>query len=245
MGAGGLIPLKATSIKMVSEYLVITTHKITVKYVFRNDSDKDIDATVAFPLPDLEGSDLQFRPVELPAPGKINFFNFKLLVDGKPLETKTEIRAFNDKQKDISARLRAEGLPLVTDDPDFQKIVENLPAVKRDKLIKEKVIQVEESQYGENTPWVKKYWQNWHSRVQYYWFQHFPVHREIAVEHTYVPVVGGSYFAGEYLNTDTLKRYCSGPLGLAKIKAAQSVVLKQIRGYLSSGKRNSVHPEDS
>src|SRR5215469_1650651 len=94
LGAGGLVPVKSSTIVMESENLHITLHRITVDYVFRNTSNQDVDAVVAFPLPELDGAAIEVSPIELPSKDPTNFLSFKLTVDGKPVSTKVEVRAF-------------------------------------------------------------------------------------------------------------------------------------------------------
>jgi hypothetical protein len=57
--AGGLVPVKSSKVAMESERLRISVHRVTVDYVFRNTSDQDVDAVVAFPLPELDGATLE------------------------------------------------------------------------------------------------------------------------------------------------------------------------------------------
>jgi hypothetical protein len=67
LGAGGLIPIKSTEIVMESEDLQVSAHQITVKYVFRNTTHHDVDATVAFPLPPLDGGTVENSPISIPS----------------------------------------------------------------------------------------------------------------------------------------------------------------------------------
>src|ERR1700758_935122 len=83
LGAGGLVPLKSSTVLMESENLHITLHRVTVDYVFRNTSNQDVDAVVAFPMPELDGATIEVSPIELPSKDPTNFMSFKLTVDGK------------------------------------------------------------------------------------------------------------------------------------------------------------------
>jgi hypothetical protein len=56
LGTGGVVLSRSDSIAMESEDLFLSRDKVTVDYVFRNSSDKDIDTIVAFPMPDIEGN---------------------------------------------------------------------------------------------------------------------------------------------------------------------------------------------
>ena len=46
LGAGGLIPARTAAISIESEDLEISARRITVQYLFRNRTQRDIDATV-------------------------------------------------------------------------------------------------------------------------------------------------------------------------------------------------------
>src|SRR5437879_375004 len=73
LGAGGLVPLKSTSVVMESEDLQISASEIRVQYKFRNDSDRDVRAMVGFPLPELDGGDVENSPMHLPSRDSKNF----------------------------------------------------------------------------------------------------------------------------------------------------------------------------
>ncbi len=50
-GAGGIEFEKSEHIRLLEEVLSISTKEVHVRYRFLNESDRDIQATVAFPLP--------------------------------------------------------------------------------------------------------------------------------------------------------------------------------------------------
>ncbi|MDD3371796.1 MAG: DUF4424 family protein, partial [Alphaproteobacteria bacterium] len=62
LGAGGLVPRESPDVSMESEDLDISVREIKIRYVFRNHSSRDIDATVAFPLPPLDGRIVAIEP---------------------------------------------------------------------------------------------------------------------------------------------------------------------------------------
>src|SRR5215470_9413815 len=64
LGTGGIIVSHTDAVSMLSENLSISLEKVSVDYVFKNETDKDVDAVVAFPMPDIEGTiyDRPFLP---------------------------------------------------------------------------------------------------------------------------------------------------------------------------------------
>ena len=110
LGAGGLVPLKSSDIAIESENLEISVHQIKVRYLFRTNTDHDIDAIVAFPLPELDGGLVYNEPVVFPSKDPVNFVDFKVEANDALVTAKVEIRAFaNDL--DITAYLASLGLP--------------------------------------------------------------------------------------------------------------------------------------
>ena len=71
LGAGGLILSRNDVVSMDSEDLFISRDKVTVDYVFRNTSDKDVSTVVAFPLPEIEAN--PYEMPSIPDEGSDNF----------------------------------------------------------------------------------------------------------------------------------------------------------------------------
>jgi hypothetical protein len=107
--AGGLVPVKSSQVVMEHGELEVSVHQIAVRYRFRNNGDKDIDATVAFLLPELEGAAVEHGPLQLPSNGRPNFVDFEVLVAGQAIRPNLEVRAFQNG-RDITGRLHAAGL---------------------------------------------------------------------------------------------------------------------------------------
>jgi hypothetical protein len=207
LGAGGLVPLKSSQIVMEREDLQISVHQITVHYVFRNNSDKDVDATVAFPLPPLEGSTVEMVPLKLPS-RRLNFVDFEVLVAGKRVDPKIEVRAFGYHGEDLTDRLRAVGLPVSVLDEHFMDAYRKLTPQQRAPFQKQELIASDDE---------KTYWPAWTTKVQYYWTQRFPAHATVEVEHRYRPVAGGSYIYETDPGDERVKPFCGGPETLAQI----------------------------
>ena len=80
IGMGGLVFQKNDQIKMLSEDLKISPRLVQVEYLYRNESDKDIELLVAFPIPSI---DFVYSMMAIP---KLNWWNFKTLVNGQEIE---------------------------------------------------------------------------------------------------------------------------------------------------------------
>ena len=75
LGTGGLILSRTDAVSMLSENLSISPDKVDVDYVFRNQTEADVEAIVAFPMPDIAGS-VYDRP-SIPGPGVGQFPRFR------------------------------------------------------------------------------------------------------------------------------------------------------------------------
>jgi hypothetical protein len=101
LGAGGLEMTTSEDIAMASEDLYLSRSEVRVRYAFRNESDRDITTTVAFPLPDIDQNDYS-EIVFLPAQDRENFVDFRVSVDGRPVQPRLEqkgcrsMRSFRD-----------------------------------------------------------------------------------------------------------------------------------------------------
>lgn len=221
LGAGGLVPLKSSTVVMESETLHISLHRVTVDYVFRNMSNQDVDAVVAFPLPELNGAEIEVSPMELPSKDPTNFISFKLIVDGRPISPKVEIRAFK-KDQDITERLKVLGLPLSVLDPRMNAAIAKLPKDQRNQIEHEDLIVNEEPHTDSKND--QSFWPWWQTRIQYYWTQHFPANRAIRVSHNYLPVVGGTYIDDD--GSRIAERYCGTPV-LNRIRALKDEVAQR------------------
>jgi len=209
MGAGGLVPVKTTQVVMQSEDLRISVHRIEIHYVFRNSTEQDIDAVVAFPLPDLSGETLYYVPIRLPDKNSLNFLAFRVSSGGNPIPVEVESRAFLEG-RDVTARLGAAGLPAAVLPDPLNVLLMRISPGEREKLVSEGLIEeVETGKPG----WVSR----WAMRIQFYWTQKFPAHQAVELEQTYQPVVGGSYITTNDDGSSAVKPYCGGPDTLRQI----------------------------
>ena len=109
LGTGGIILSRTDAVSMVSEDLYVGLDKVTVDYVFKNSTDQDVDALVAFPMPDIDGT-IYDRPY-IPDDQSDNFLGFEVTVDGKEVKPTLEQKAFA-LGIDVGDLLKANNVPV-------------------------------------------------------------------------------------------------------------------------------------
>ncbi len=179
IGVGGLTLVKTNAVVMQSEDLFVSKDRITVDYVFLNTSGADVEALVAFPLPDVT-----YEP-EIRIPGFVDELGFTTTVDGKPLKldvVQTALLA----GRDVTARVTAAGLPVLADWDKFEKAVTAKTPAERKALIAEGLLKNEGDE--ENPYWLA----GWVTRTTVTRTQVFPAGRPVKVSHAYRPLAGGS-----------------------------------------------------
>ncbi|RWF73286.1 MAG: DUF4424 domain-containing protein [Mesorhizobium sp.] len=225
LGTGGLILSRSDAVAMESEDLYISPEKVTVDYVFRNNTDKDVDAIVAFPMPDIEGD-----PNEMPAipDGQSdNFLGFEVTIDGVAAKPQLEQKAFA-LGIDISADLKAQNVPLYPFGDAARAALAKLPQAVADDWVDRGIIIENTADDGSGMKAV--YVPFWQLRSTYWWRSTFPANKAVHVAHRYKPSVGGTssvsffydgQFQGQYAAYKT--RYCmDGTFENAIRKAAKN-----------------------
>jgi len=216
LGAGGLVPQKTTRVVMESEDLQISPHQIVVRYVFRNITDKDVEAVVAFPLPDLNGGDVYHEPMSLPDESQLNFVDFTVTSDGKPIPTSLESRAWLNG-RDITARLEAAHVPVSVLVKPLNDSLAKLSPAEIKRLERQELISSEEYADSATGKMKRDWYAAWTMRVKFYWTQRFPAHQTVELTQTYRPVVGGSYIPANDSGNSNARRYCGGPEAFREI----------------------------
>ncbi|QIA22939.1 DUF4424 domain-containing protein [Mesorhizobium sp. AA22] len=225
LGTGGLILSRSDAVAMESEDLYISPEKVTVDYVFRNNTDKDVDAIVAFPMPDIEGD-----PNEMPAipDGQSdNFLGFEVTIDGVAAKPQLEQKAFA-LGIDISADLKAQNVPLYPFGDAARAALAKLPQAVADDWVDRGIIIEDTADDGSGMK--TDYVPFWQLRSTYWWRSTFPANKAVHVAHRYKPSVGGTssvsffydgQFQGQYAAYKT--RYCmDGTFENAIRKAAKN-----------------------
>jgi len=213
LGAGGIVFTKTTPVRMKAEDLYISHKQVRIRFEFANDTAKDVETLVAFPLPDVDTNEFTESAMGTVTEDPLNFIGFKAVVDGKPVSFRVEQRAFY-KGKDVTALLKSVGAPLNVVGNDSYKVLDALPPAKRKVLLAADL--ADEEGEGHLHP-------HWLVRTNFYWTQIFPAHKSVVVEHSYQPVTGQAFtvsseFDGSMENP-YVKDFCMDPATLARVKA--------------------------
>lgn len=207
VAAGGITFEKTNDIRMKQEVLEISTKLIRVSYRFQNLSEKDIHATVAFPMPPYSfnfgasADDINNIPLD----------SFVAKVDGQVIPIKKDRRAKIDN-KDVTKHLQAIGL---TDKQIFETF-----AICEGEF--DKYCGVTKDQ--ENA--LRKIG-SWKVFETAYWDQTFLAHKEISVAHEYVPLAGGTVIP--------LSAVRSGSKDTCEDEGTERAIQKQIDSLTTSG----------
>jgi hypothetical protein len=211
LAAGGLVPVKSAQIVMESEDLEISIHRVTVTYRFRNESDYDVVAMVAFPLPALNGGDVENVPMRLPSKDPVNFVDFRVTEGDKAIAPMVEVRAYQDN-RDVTARMKSLGLPVSVADKSIEGALRRIQAQQTASLVKDKLVWCDDERGAKQRCAAM-----WETRIQYYWTQRFPARSTIALRQSYQSVVGGSYLVASMQAPSTQEEHCVGKPGLLRI----------------------------
>lgn len=180
VAAGGITFLKNDHIRLVQETLEISTKIIRVRYRFLNESDRDIQTVVAFPMPPYgwNPGGIAFDSNEKP------LSSFVAQVDGHSIATMKSQKAVIG-ERDVTDHLKNMGL---SDTQIFKTFGDCTPEGKCSftKTQEEKLKQL---------AGTERRFPPWKVAETIYWEQVFPSRREIGVLHEYPPFVGMAYTA--------------------------------------------------
>lgn len=177
--AGRIEFSKTDDIEPLSEDLYLSTKQIRVEYRFFNRSNHDVTSIVAFPMPDRPA--FWDSPIDLSEPTPDNFMNFATLVDDHPIKAQVEIGAVL-RGRDITERLSKLNISITNPQDDLNKLSDR----DCEQLVREQILYRDDcsSRFGRHAAWDVK--------TNYFWTQTFPAGKEVAIKHSYRPVVGGS-----------------------------------------------------
>jgi hypothetical protein len=232
LGMGGIQFTQSADIRMTDEDLRISPKEVRIRFVFRNESAKDVDTVVAFPLPDINTAEFSNSPIGTVTNDPVNFVGFSVKADGRPVPVSVEQKAFlNDR--DVTATIKSVGLPInIISDHGYERLVA-LPAAKRKILTAADL-----AEFDENNNALP----HWIVRTRFYWHQHFPAGKTIVLEQSYQPVTGMAFFGDPDLqaNSDTGSYYAKGfcldapaRVALARMIAAAKKKKPDAGGYLN------------
>ena len=210
---------------------------MTVDYVFHNNTDKDVDAIVAFPMPDISGD-----PEEIPAIPENqsdNFLGFEVTIDGvagKAAAGAEGVRARHRHRRRSegakcavqSVRRRGEGGTGEAAASGCRRLGQPRHHHRGHRLT------TSPARRHVYTPF-------WQLRSTYWWRSTFPANKDVHVSHRYKPSVGGTSsvsffydgkFQGQYASYKT--RYCMDDTFENAVRKAAKEVQTAIRSYNES-----------
>lgn len=203
IGVGGIVLARTQDVAMVREDLYLSMKEVKVDYVFRNETDEDVESIVAFPLPDIDAD--PDAPVALPEAAGDNFLDFFVMVGGKMLQPQLEQKAFS-LNIDVTEMMKQNNVPLYPYDPGVAEALNKLPDAVVKDFVDRDIIQVTDQ--GDDS---EERFANWSLRSVYWWKSTFPAGKDVAVSHRYKPAVGGTstltFFNDGRFNEDALGEY--------------------------------------
>jgi hypothetical protein len=224
--AGGLVFTKTDTISIASEDLYISRDEIRVSYVYQSKAPKTQNVTISFPMPAVpldDGPDTEDAFLNDKIPDARNYMNFKVSVDGKPGQSRMVERALF-KGKDITARLKKDGVPLLLTGRDRQEALAKVSKAVKDRLVKDEILSFSKSN--------SFYMTNWSYQVLFEWEQAFPP-GPTKVDIAYRPINGDHADFGGYLDTGAgVKKYCADPAFRAALKKRRGTMEPEWIGYV-------------
>jgi hypothetical protein len=187
LGTGGLILSRTDAVSMAKEHLFISADRVTVDYVFRNTTDKDVEAVVAFPMPLIEAS--PYSMTALPDDTSDNFLGFEVTVDGKPVTPQLEQKAIA-VELDVTGLLAADGVSVNPFAKATLEALEKLPEKTAEEWIERGMIFIDS--YDEGSGWKNVRTPLWSLKSTYWWTASFPAGKDVKVAHNYKPSVGAT-----------------------------------------------------
>lgn len=178
---GGLVLTESPDIALDREDLYLSQDEVRVDYRFTNTSSRDIEALVAFPLPDQDyGDDSQPSYIYKKELG------FHTTVDGKPVAYDLVEQAIIDG-RNVDREIAAFGLSASQDYDAFNAAVRRLSPGQQEKAKSLGLIRTNDLT-GADLAWLP----GWKTRTLVTRTQLFPAGRTVAVKHRYKPLAGGS-----------------------------------------------------
>lgn len=187
------------------EDLFLSAGEIRVSYRFRNTSNKDVVTLVAFPMPGIEaGVDYSYG---VDPDARDSFIDFRLVVDGKELEPKVQLRAIRFGV-DQTAILEKHKIPVLPFGEPFYGRFKTLSAEARAELERAGLVDWS-TNHGPNGTMLPN--AHWEAHATYYWEQTFPAGKVTEVSHSYKPVPAISFYGSYTLeNEEQTSAYCLG-----------------------------------
>jgi hypothetical protein len=191
---GGLRFTADADIAMQSEDLFISTSEVRVSYVFVNHGEADKTVLIAFPMPDITGSFDFTNAVPMENPD--NPFDFHVKADGQLVVLALDQHILANGV-DQTERLRKAHIPVMPITREADQALDRLSEADKADYVKLGLAAIEEYTDKPNAPMEKHLTAMWTLRTAFTWQQSFPAGREVRLEQTYKPSVGGT--AGTFI----------------------------------------------
>jgi len=225
LGTGGLNFITSDKVQMLSEDLSVSAEQVKVVYQFKNSSDQDEHALVAFPMPDITGSG-DFI-VSIPTEDPENIFGFETTFNGKPVEATLHQYAFA-VGIDQTAYLKELGIPLTPYGEDTIAKLNALPDADKAELVHRGMVIPMEYDAGQG--WQTDMTPIWTLKSTYSWVADFKAGAMAEVVHTYKPSVGGTvavtFLSEPYEDydpaTEYKKKYCTDDAFVRAVQKTQT-----------------------
>jgi hypothetical protein len=229
IATGGLVFVRTDAVAIASEDLYISPDEVRVAYQFRNDTSEDVEAIVAFPMPNIANN--PYGDVSLPEPGVDNFLSFTVEAGGKPISPALEQRAFS-AELDVTAELKAAAVPVNPVSEAAVAAIRRLPEAKLLDWQVRGIVTKDPYEDPDAAGWLPA----WTMKSTYWWKMKFPAGRLVPVRHTYKPSVGG---------TTGITFFFDGKVGgpyLAEYRAKYCLDAGIERAMVNSAKQNDGYP---
>lgn len=197
LSAGGIVLGKTNDISMKKEVLNLSYKKISVDYEFLNESNKILEESIIFPLPEY-GANYEVSDQYYGEP-----LNFLIEVNGKKVNYSTQIQA-KINNKDITKDLKNLGLT----EEQIAYFPLNSPfKIKVKPLSKEQFKKLLALKFLEEAPTNEGYVPIWTIEASYIWKQKFNPGEIIKVHHEYTPFVAAGPGVS-YIDKEVIKNFC-------------------------------------
>jgi hypothetical protein len=186
LNAGSLVLDQAGAITLVAEDLYLSEQSVRADYRFRNPTDADIEAMLAFPMPDIVGAPAM--AVSIPDPTQANFLAFDATVDDQAVAWQLEQHAFltrDGQPTEVTDELTGLGIPLVPTVAATAVPLRRISEKRRQALIAAGFLdrQIYKDGTISDVPlWTLKS-RSWRRQV-------FPAGREVVIHQSFTPSLG-------------------------------------------------------
>jgi Domain of unknown function (DUF4424) len=226
LSATGLKFDQTDAIEMAEENLFISQDRISVDYVFRNTTDKDVTGEVIFPLPPIAVWSSWEGSMNLPEDAtKADTVDFTATVDGQPVpvmidkvavieapweENRPLSLQYDTPGRDVTALLDTLGVPLTLDVESIRTLLLGMGPEDRAAMVKAGLAEFIEGDASQQM--APEAYGMWSIVTRYHWTQTFPAGAEVRISHSYTnrPPGGLFYWSNppEDYQADLVRQYC-------------------------------------